>query len=141
MESAAMAPETATREDEQVLMVAHPALFRQHPFLFLLCVAAIAAFGLGLLLLLGWWIKAQTETLTVTNKRVIRRHGLIAKNVSEVLHRDIRNIQIRQSVMQRLFGVGWIGISSAAQDVIEIEFDGVRSPEGVKELIDRHREL
>jgi len=77
----------------------------------------------------------------LTNKRTVQRTGLIARKTTEVLHRDVRNIEIDQSVFQRLFGVGRIGIASAGQSGVEIQFTGVRDPDGVKALIDRHRDL
>ena len=79
--------------------------------------------------------------MTISNKRAIQRTGLISKQTTEVLHRDVRNIEIRQSVFQRLFGVGSIGIASAGQAGIEIQFTGVRDPDGVKALIDHYRDL
>ena len=38
----------------EVIYEAHPAMFRAHPFWFILFVLLIAAFGIGLLILLYW---------------------------------------------------------------------------------------
>jgi uncharacterized membrane protein YdbT with pleckstrin-like domain len=48
-------------------------------------------------------------------------------------------VQISQSFFQRIFGVATIGISSAGQAGVEIEVDGLRNPNKVKDIIDRHR--
>ena len=128
-------------EGEATLLEINPAMFRNHPLGFILSVILIAAAGAGLVILGIWWLTTKAATLTVTNKRTIQRTGLISKRTTEVLHRDVRNIEIDQSISQRMFGVGSIGIASAGQSGIEIQFAGVRDPDGVKALIDRYREL
>ncbi len=128
-------------ESEGTLLQINPVMFRSNPVGFILSVILIAAAGAGLVILAIWWLKTKAAMLTVTNKRTIQRTGLISKKTTEVLHRDVRNIQIDQSVFQRLFGVGSIGISSAGQSGIEIQFTGVRDPDGIKALIDRYRNL
>ena len=128
-------------ESEGTLLQINPMMFRSNPVGFILSVILIAAAGAGLVILAIWWLKTKAAMLTVTNKRTIQRTGLISKKTTEVLHRDVRNIQIDQSVFQRLFGVGSIGISSAGQSGIEIQFTGVRDPDGIKALIDRYRNL
>ncbi len=127
--------------NEEILLELNPAMFRSNPLGFTLCVLLIAAAGAGLIILGIWWLTTKAATLTITNKRTIRRTGLLSKQTTEVLHRDVRNIQVAQSMFQRIFGVGDLGISSAGQAGIEIEFAGARDPDGVRALIDRYREL
>lgn len=124
---------------EKVAFQAHPEMFRQSPFAFLFCIALIPVLGIGLLLLAIWWLATKAEELIVTNKRTIIRRGLLSKTTNEVLHRDIRHLQVKQSLLQRLFRVGDIGVSSAAQSGIEIVFLGLANPYEVKAIIDRHR--
>lgn len=126
--------------DERVLYEAHPAMFRNHPFYFVLCIVLVAALGLGLILLLIWWINVLGTKLTVTNEQSTLRKGILSKHTNDVFHSNVRNIQVRQSFMQRLFNVGWIGISSAGQAGLEIEVNGMPDPGKVKEIIDDHRQ-
>ncbi len=125
--------------EEVVLYEAHPAMFRNHPVYFVLCVL-LSLVGLGLVMLLVWWIQVLGTTLTVTNEQTTLRKGILSKYTNDVFHSNVRNIQVRQSFPQRLFNVGWVGISSAGQSGLEIEIDGIRDPEKVKEIIDDHRE-
>ncbi len=129
----------ASNDGEEVFYEAHPAMFRNHPIYFILCVLLIAAFGLGLILLLGWWIQALGTTLTVTNEQTTLRKGILSKHTNDVFHSNVRNIQVRQSALQRIFNVGWLGISSAGQSGLEIEINGIPNPDQVKEIIDQHR--
>ena len=43
----------------QVIYEAHPAMFRAHPFWFILAVLLILAFGIGIIILLYWYIKTR----------------------------------------------------------------------------------
>ena len=126
-------------EEEIILYQTHPAMFRNHPIYFILCVLLIAAFGLGLLLLLIWWLQVLGTKLTVTNEQTTLRKGILAKHTNDVFHSNVRNIQVRQSFLQRVFNVGWVGISSAGQSGLEIEVGGIFDPQKVKDIIDDHR--
>ena len=128
-------------DGEETLLEANPAMFRNNPFAFILSVILVAAAGVGLVILGIWWLDTKAAMLTVTNKRTIQRKGLFSRKTTEVLHRDVRNIEISQSMSQRMFGVGSIGIASAGQAGIEIQFAGIRDPDGVKALIDCYRDL
>ena len=88
-----------------------------------------------------WKVQSMCYSLEITNKRSIRRIGLLSKNTSEVLHDNIRNFQLRQSVWERLWKVGSIGIASAGQDEVEIQMDKLPHPDRIRELIDLYRPL
>jgi Bacterial PH domain len=94
---------------------------------------------LGMLLLLSWWLDCLGHRLVVTDRRTIFRKGLLSKFTNEVLHTHVRNIQINQSIFQRLMHVGSIGISSSGQAGIEIFIRGVPNPYDVKSIIDQYR--
>ena len=93
----------------------------------------------GFFLFFFWWLKCKGTTLTVTSDRTRLRKGILSKSVTEVWHRDVRNVQLNQSFFQRIFGVGTIGVSSAGQNEIEIKVAGIPDPERVKTLIDKYR--
>jgi hypothetical protein len=94
---------------------------------------------LAMLLLLSWWLDCLGHRLIVTDRRTIFRKGLLGKFTNEVLHSHVRNIQISQSVFQRLMHVGSIGISSSGQSGIEIFIRGIPNPYEVKSIIDHYR--
>ena len=127
-------------EQEEILYDSHPAMFRSHPISFAIAVLLILVFGLGLIVLLVWWLNCKGTRLTITNKRIKLRQGILSKNTNEIWHTDVRNIQLRQGVMQRIFGVGRILISSAGQSDVEIDVDGLPDPERIQEFIDAQRE-
>ena len=120
---------------ERTLYEAHPAMFRGHPFLFILCCALILVFGLGLLIFLIWWLQCLGTTLTITDTRTTLRRGILSKYTNEVLHKHVRNVQVYQSLFQRILGTGNVGISSAGQSKIEIQVSGIPNPEDVRAII------
>ncbi|MGB1929669.1 MAG: PH domain-containing protein [Mariniblastus sp.] len=77
--------------------------------------------------------------MTVSSERTRLRRGILSKSITEVWHQDVRNVQLKQTLFQRLFGVGMIGISSAGQSGVEISVSGIPDPEVIKSLIDTHR--
>ena len=88
-----------------------------------------------------WWIDRLGAAFEVTTKRTIMHRGFFSKATSEVVHDNIRNIQVTQSLVQRVMGVGRIGISSAGQDGIEISVNHIKHPKKLREIIDLYRPL
>lgn len=130
----------ATNSEERVLYEAHPAMFRNNPIWFIVCVL-LCAIGVGFILLLVWYLQTLSTTLIVTNEQTTLRKGLLSKNTNDVFHENVRNIQVKQSFFQRLMGVGYVGISSSGQSGLEIEVNGIPDPDRVKEIIDEHRRV
>jgi hypothetical protein len=121
---------------EETLLTTQPKMAKEHPILFVLCLVLIPVYGLGLIILLGWWLSCKAKFLTVTSRRTIYREGLLSKRTSEVRHSDVRNIVVSQGIMDRIFGVGTVAISSAGQSGFEVAISGVEDPVKIKELID-----
>jgi len=130
--------DSAARPEERILYEAHPAMFRNHPVAFVLCLL-LCLVGVGLILLLAWYLRTRSTTLTVTTDQISLRRGLLSKYTNDVFHENVRNIIVRQSFMQRMFGTGYIGISTSGQAGIEIEVNGIPDPDRVKNLIDDSR--
>jgi uncharacterized membrane protein YdbT with pleckstrin-like domain len=129
----------STTNPETVLWVASPAMIRNRPVWFMLSVLLIAAYGVGLVILLLWWMSCRSTVLTVTNKRITLRTGLLTKRITEIMIRDIRNFQVEQSMMDRISGIGSIGISSSGQSGVEIAIAGIARPYKIKTIVDKYR--
>ncbi len=151
------------------VMFIRPAMFRARPFVFLgwctLAAAGLAAAGwhfvagstspagpyvgwgglfaaiIGAAALAAWRVLTLGAGLEITTKRTVQSRGLFSRSTSEVLHDDIRNIQVTQTFFNRLLGVGRIGISSAGQEGVEIVMDHVPRPHHVRRTIDLYRPL
>jgi len=140
---------------ETALLIVHPSMFGNHPLYFLLCVALIPAgiatafmfaqpllvvlSGVGLAILVGWWLVCESTELTVTTKRTILRRGLLSKSTNEIRNKDVRDIHVAQSLFHRLMGTGSLGISSAAEEGGDIEIAGIPYPQQAAELIRKNQ--
>ena len=125
---------------EKVLYESHPSMFRNHPVGFVMALL-LCLVGVGLIIFLIWWIRCIGTTLTITEERTSLRRGVLSKSIVEVWHQDVRNVQLYQSFLQRVFKVGEIGVSSAGQSGVEIQVSGIPDPERVKQLIDQNRRV
>jgi len=110
--------------------------------------AEIGGLALGAYLIVLVLFRRYSWLYTIDAESIESSHGLIARRVQSIRIRDLRNINIRQSVMQRLLDVGDVEFSSAAGGDIEVVFYGVPDPMALKEYVqgrqrtaDRDREL
>lgn len=119
---------------------AHPAMFRAHPFWFILFVLLIAAFGIGLLILLYWYIKTRATALTVSDHELLYEKGILSKERLAVSLRHVRSVQVNQSFINRILGVGEIEIKTAG-DEPEFTVTDLPDPHQVREAISRAQEM
>ncbi|MDO8705463.1 MAG: PH domain-containing protein [Sulfuricaulis sp.] len=74
---------------------------------------------------------------TIDGGTIESREGLIARKVKSIRVQDLRNINVNQSLWQRIVGVGDVEFSSAGGSGIEVVFCGVDKPLQVKQLVQR----
>ena len=128
----------ATVRDEKTVYVANPSMWRNQPVWFVLGIL-LCFVGIGIPIMIVWWIRCRSVELTVTDKRTRLHRGWLSRSITEVWHRDVRNVQLHQTPLQRILNTGRIGVSSAGQDGIEIDVSGLQSPDKIKGIIDEHR--
>jgi uncharacterized membrane protein YdbT with pleckstrin-like domain len=73
----------------------------------------------------------------IDDQNIESYHGVLARRVHSIRIQDLRNVNVNQTVMQRLFSVGDVEFSSAAAGDAEVIFFGVPDPLQVKELAQR----
>jgi uncharacterized membrane protein YdbT with pleckstrin-like domain len=116
-----------------------PSMFRNSPLGFIVLLVASVPFVFGIPFMLFWWLKCKGTVLTVTDEKTILRKGIFSKHENEVYHADVRNVQVKQNLFQRMFGVGTVGIASAGHAGMEIEVSGIPSPGKIKDIINNNR--
>ncbi|HEV2167147.1 MAG TPA: PH domain-containing protein [Thermoplasmata archaeon] len=67
---------------------------------------------LGLLWLLVRYLRWITTVYAVTTSRVIVQRGILSRDLDEIPVTQVRGVDVRQSVIQRLLGYGTIRLSS-----------------------------
>jgi uncharacterized membrane protein YdbT with pleckstrin-like domain len=123
----------------QVVYEAHPAMFRAHPFWFILCVVLIAV-AIGVLMLLYWYLKTHATTLTVTDQELMYERGILSKDRTSVSLKHIRSVNIAQGFMNRILGVGTIQISTAG-DEPEFTIADMPDPYVIQEAITKAQQM
>ena len=81
-----------------------------------------------------------SRRFTITSDAVTSRIGIGGRSEKEIRISDIRQVEVRQSVGQRIFGLGNVLFASAATGGIEVTFEGVRDPTGVKTKVNDLRD-
>jgi uncharacterized membrane protein YdbT with pleckstrin-like domain len=119
---------------KDVLYSNNPSMFKNAPVLFIVYVGLIAAFGIGIILLLIWYLQTKSTKLTITNKDILLEKGLLSKDRSEVSIKSIRTVKVKQSFFNRILGVGAIELYTAG-DLPEIEVKGMPDPNKVRDII------
>lgn len=113
---------------------AHPVMFRNRPFSFILCLLLIPAGGIGLLILLYWYLLCKGTSLTVADGQIYLEEGLLSKSRSEVDCDSVRTVKVHQSFFNRIFGVGSIEIYTAG-DQPEMNVKGLPDPNEIRDVI------
>lgn len=112
----------------------HPVMFKNNPVGFIITILLIPVFGLGLLILLGWYLQNKASKLTVQNNEILYEKGLLSKERWEVNVSSVRTTKVKQSFLNRICGVGAIEIYTAG-DSPEIVAVGMPDPNKIRELI------
>jgi uncharacterized membrane protein YdbT with pleckstrin-like domain len=127
----------ATRAtDSNVLYDEHPRMFRNAPFAFIGALILVPLAGLGIIILLVWWLKCITDRLTITPGNVTWRHGLLARTTTELNTAGIRSVRVHQSVTQRIFDTGNVSIYTSG-DQPELTVKGLPRPQHIRDLVDK----
>tara|TARA_B100000315_G_C14240852_1_gene435262 strand:+ start:182 stop:580 length:399 start_codon:yes stop_codon:yes gene_type:complete len=72
----------------------------------------------------------------LTNKRVIKKVGLISRNTDEMRLNKIETSEVKQSILGRIFGYGNIRVSGTGISDVVLEY--VPNPIKAKQKLDSH---
>lgn len=111
----------------------HPAMFKSHPFWFIVAVLLIPI-GIGILILLGWYLTVKATRLAIIGDDVVLEKGLLSKERTELAISSIRSVRVYQSFFDRVFGVGTISVYTAG-DNPELTAAGIPEPNRFREII------
>ena len=115
------------------LYSANPVMFKNNPLGFIISVLLIPV-GVGILILLWWYLQTKASKLTVTDGEIHYEKGLLNKEHSEINLSSVRTIKVKQSFFNRIFGVGSIEIFTAG-DEPEVVARGMPDPNKIREIV------
>jgi uncharacterized membrane protein YdbT with pleckstrin-like domain len=97
-------------------------------------VAVLAAFaaalGRGLL-------RRLQTTYTITDHRLTIERGLMSRELYETRIERVQNVSLRQSLSERMLGVGTVDFDTAGGAGFDFSFSGVAEPRRVVRTVDR----
>lgn len=97
-------------------------------------LVAVAAFAL--VVLVGF-VKRLATTYTITNQRLHIRKGIVARKIQQTRIERVQNVNINQSVLERLLQVGKVDFDTAGTDDSDFTFAGVSQPEEVMQAVEQ----
>lgn len=100
-------------------------------------LVSVAAAALALYFVLLMVYRHFAWRYLVDDHNIESYQGVLARHVHSIRVEDLRNVNVGQTVMQRLLDVGDVEFSSAAGGDVEVVFFGVADPMQVKELVRR----
>jgi uncharacterized membrane protein YdbT with pleckstrin-like domain len=97
-------------------------------------VAVLAVF---VLVLLTGVLRRMRTTYTITNRRLTIDFGLVSREMHETRLERVQNVRSRQTMLQRVLGVGTVDFDTAAGAAYDFAFHGVEDPTRIVRTVDR----
>jgi uncharacterized membrane protein YdbT with pleckstrin-like domain len=113
---------------------ANPSMFKNRPLGFIISILLVPAFGLGVLILLYWFIQTKGVRLRIVGDEIELEKGLISKSRIDLDVRKIRSVHVAQRFWQRVFGVGNIQIYTTG-DEPELTLSGMPEPNVIRDYV------
>ena len=98
--------------------------------------AVLVVFALGLI---RGMLRSVRTTYTITDRRLTIEHGLLSRAVQETALERVQNVASRQSLLERMLGVGTVDFDTAGGAGFDFRFTGVEQPREIARMVDRAR--
>ena len=96
---------------------------------------------LAALVILAGFLYRMTTTYTITNQRLTIRRGVLSRHLQQTRVERVQNVNVDQSIVDRLVRVGQVDFDTAGADDSDFTFRGVANPDAVVRAVDAaHRE-
>jgi membrane protein YdbS with pleckstrin-like domain len=106
-------------------------------------IVALVLLLIAILFLAERWFRRAATVYALTNTRFIRQKGIVSKDFDEVQLRQIRGIEVKQSLGQRALGYGTIRLSAesgAANSLGNELWPGFPKPTKFQKLVEDNQE-
>lgn len=104
------------------------------------------AYLLGVLFLVAFWgiiiiilveLYRNGNKYYITEKKVYHLYKFLSRTETSASFDKIQDVQLRQELFDRMFGIGSLYINTAGSNKIEIKITGIKNPDETKTTIDR----
>jgi uncharacterized membrane protein YdbT with pleckstrin-like domain len=96
-------------------------------------LAVLAVIGLAVLV---GFLRRQATTYTITSERLTVQLGLLSRELHETRLDRVQNVASRQSLIERLLGIGTVDFDTAGGAGYDFAFRGVDDPEAIVRTVD-----
>lgn len=83
------------------------------------------------------FIRRLRTTYTITDQRLTIERGLMTRELCETRIERVQNVSLRQSLSERMLGVGTVDFDTAGGAGFDFSFSGVAEPRRVVRTVDR----
>ena len=73
-------------------------------------------------------LRRRSTTYTITNQRLTIQIGLLSRELHETRLERVQNVSTRQSLLERMLGIGTVDFDTAAEAGFDFAFRGVADP-------------
>ncbi|WP_404357246.1 PH domain-containing protein [Methylotuvimicrobium sp. KM1] len=87
-------------------------------------------------LVIGVLLSYHGTTLTVDERGITYRRGILVRDVTHVRFHEIRRVGLRQGLLDRLLNTGILEFASSGTDDVDIRFIGIANPARVRAAIE-----
>ncbi|MEM6315761.1 MAG: PH domain-containing protein [Planctomycetota bacterium] len=91
------------------------------------------AVGVGCVFFPALWVRRLHYR--ITNYRIDFEHGLLSKNIETLELWHVNDIRFHQSLLDRIFGVGTIGITSDDRSTPELDLRSIKDPRPLFDIL------
>lgn len=128
--------------EENIIKKLHPHPLRFFGFYFGGFALAIISFyvsepmfWIGILVVVVGEITRRAETFYITDLGVSREYRFLSTSRQFAEYRRIQNIEVHQSILENIFGIGNIHFDTAGGNDTEIDFHGVKHPYNIDRIV------
>lgn len=99
----------------------------------------LATVVLLVVVLLGGWLGRLGTSYVITDRRILVRHGILARNERSTHIDRVQNVNLYQTAFQRMLDVGTLDFDTAGTDESESDFRfvGIQDPDRLRQRIDQ----
>jgi len=95
----------------------------------------IAISMIGLIIIFAGEITRRCESFYIMDSGVGREYRFLSTSRKFVGYDKIQNIEVEQSFIHNIFGIGTIKFDTAGMDKVELHFGGIDDPHKIEEIV------
>jgi uncharacterized membrane protein YdbT with pleckstrin-like domain len=97
----------------------------------------VAVLVVYVVVLLAGFVTRVSTTYTITNQRLTIDLGILSRDLHQTRLERVQNVNCRQTLFQRMLGIGTVDFDTAGEAGFDFSFRGVAHPHQIVRTVDR----